>query len=110
MPGQRLKNPRSGDINEELGAMLLKAFAAVAPVPRTEDVGLDGVATLLRDDGEGMLIAEDSFYVQFKSASVRTIAYKDQEAKWLRELKLPLFIGSVDRNAARISLFCTHRL
>ena len=43
MPGERDGNIRSGDIKEDLGMLLLKGIAAVAPVPRTEDVGIDAV-------------------------------------------------------------------
>ena len=108
MTAQRLASFRSGDLNEELGLLLLKAFAVVAPVPRQEDVGLDAVATLMRRS-ERMLIAEDSFYVQLKSSSIRKIEYKgEHEVKWFRELQLPLFIGSVDRTTFQINLYPAH--
>lgn len=110
MPGRRGRNLRSGDLAEELGILLLKGIAAVAEVPRPEDVGFDGVATLLREDGSGFLYAEDSFYVQLKSASVGEVVYEGHEAEWLMGLKLPLFIGSVDSKTATISLYTTFRL
>ncbi|MGA7497372.1 MAG: hypothetical protein WBX00_11650 [Isosphaeraceae bacterium] len=110
MPGRRGKNLRSGDLAEELGVLLLKGIAAVAEVPRPEDIGFDGVATLLREDGSGFLYAEDSFYVQLKSASVGSVAYEGYEAKWLMNLKLPLFIGSVNSKDSTISLYTTFRL
>src|SRR5262245_5461958 len=96
MSGRRGKNLRSGDLAEELGILLLKGIAAVAEVPRPEDIGFDGVATLLKDDGSGLLYAEDSFYVQLKSSSVPSVTYEGHEAEWLVNLKLPLFIGSVN--------------
>jgi hypothetical protein len=106
MTGRRLRSYRSGDWNEELGILLLKAFAAVAPVPRPEDFGLDAVATLLRPDVEGKFFyAEDSFYVQFKSESTKPISYKDHELKWLKNLQLPFFIGVVRKKDSRLSLF-----
>jgi hypothetical protein len=49
MPALRGKNLRSGDVTEQLGTLLLQSLASVAPVPRTEDVGVDVVATLLED-------------------------------------------------------------
>jgi hypothetical protein len=110
MAGRRHKSFRSGDISEELGFILLKAFATVAPVPRTEDVGVDAIVTLLRDAGEHLLIAEDSFYVQLKSSSDDVVEYSAHEVEWLRKLKLPFFIGSVDKRTASIRLFCTHKL
>jgi hypothetical protein len=110
MPGRRGKNLRSGDLAEELGILLLKGIAAVAEVPRPEDIGFDGVATLLREDDAGFLYAQDSFYVQFKSASVRILVYEGHEAEWLTKLKLPFFIGSVDSKDSRISLYTTIRV
>jgi hypothetical protein len=110
MPGRRGKNLRSGDLAEELGILLLKGIAAVAEVPRPEDVGYDGVATLLREDGSGFLYAEDSFYVQIKSASIESVPYEEHETEWLMNLKLPLFIGSVSSKDAKISLYTTFRL
>ena len=110
MPGRRGKNLRSGDLAEELGVLLLKGIAAVAEVPRPEDIGFDGVATLLRDDGTGLLYAENSFCVQIKSASVDSVDYEGYEAEWLMNLKLPLFIGSVNSKDSTISLYTTFSL
>jgi len=45
MTGRRLRSYRIGDLNEELGILLLKSLAAVAPIPRQEDFGLDAEAT-----------------------------------------------------------------
>src|SRR4051794_20728555 len=98
MAGRRWADFRGGDLSEELGILLLKGVAAVAPVPRPEDVGLDAVATLLRRDGD-YLIAEDSFYVQLKSASDKRVVYGKHEIQWARALKLPLFVGRVDKAA-----------
>ncbi len=49
MPGRRHKHFRSGDINQELGILLLKGVAPVASVPRPEDFGIDAIGTLLRE-------------------------------------------------------------
>lgn len=51
MPVRRGKNLRSGDLAEQLGLYLIQSLSLVAPVPRTEDVGIDIVCTLLRDGG-----------------------------------------------------------
>lgn len=105
------KNLRSGDWNEELGILLLKAIAAVAPVPRQEDIGLDAVATLLRDEEKSRFaFAEDSFYVQLKSGPDVTIRYKGDELQWLRDLKLPFFVGVVGKKDASLRLFPGHHL
>lgn len=110
MVGERDWNLRQGDIAEQLGTLLLQGLAAVAPVPRTEDTGVDIVATLLRRDGARRLIADDAFYVQLKAVSVNTINYNHAEIDWLRSLELPFFIGSVDVKAGEIRLFAAHEL
>jgi hypothetical protein len=111
MPGRRWKDFRSGDWNEELGILLLKAVAAVAPVPRQEDFGLDAIATLLRDDDTGdYLLTEESFYVQLKSDSERKVKYAGHGVSWLKNLQLPFLIGQVDKKDASLALYPTHRL
>ena len=79
-------------------------------MPRPEDVGFDGVGTLLREAEGGLLYAENSFCVQFKSASIASVRYEGHEAIWLKNLKLPFFIGSVDSKETTISLYTTYRL
>lgn len=108
--GKRDWNLRQGDIAEQLGILLMQSLTAVAPVPRTEDVGVDIVATLLRQEGNRRLIAEDAFYVQLKSASVTEVRYEDDEIQWLKSLELPFFIGSVDIRANTMRLFASHEL
>src|SRR5258706_3711036 len=99
MPRHRHKDFRSGDLAEAMGVLLLKGIAAVAEVTRTEDGGIDAVATLLRPGPDDLLIAEDSFFVQIKSSSKRRIVYDRHEVEWLKELQLPFFIASVDKKA-----------
>jgi len=110
MAGRRPKDFRGGDLSEELGLLLLKGVAAVATVPRSEDVGIDAVATLLRLTEDNFLIAEDSFYVQFKSASQRKVKFEEHEVRWLESLKLPYFIGSISKAHSAIDLYATHHL
>ena len=111
MAGRRLRSYRKGDWNEELGILLLKSLAAVAPIPRQEDFGLDAVATLLRPvQKSGLLNAEDSFYVQFKSESRKPLSYQGHELKWLKNLQLPFFIGQVRRQDSTLRLFPAHAL
>src|SRR5687768_206108 len=105
MPGSQDRNLRSGYLHEELGLLLLRGVALVAPVPRPEDVGTDAFATLIRPDGRRRLIPDVSFLVQFKAASTRTISYTTpDETAWLRNLEIPLFFGRVDLRASSISL------
>lgn len=110
MPAVRGKNLRSGDIVEQLGLLLLQNLALVAPVPRTEDVGVDAVVTLLEDLDSYRLVATDSFFVQIKSDSVKEISYEEEQVKWLFNLELPFFIASVNKSNSSLDLFCCHRL
>lgn len=111
MPGVRDRNLRSGDLHEELGLVLLRAVALVAPVPRPEDVGTDAFATLVRPDGSRRLLPDVSFLVQLKASSVSVVSYEGADAlNWVGNLEIPLFIGRVNLTAARIELFSTLRL
>ena len=110
MPGRRLGSYRKGDWNEELGILLLKSLAAVAPIPRQEDFGLDAVGTLLRPVQNNFVYAEDSFYIQLKSESKRSLSYKDHELDWLKNLQLPFFIGQVRRRDSSLRLLPAHVL
>ena len=109
MPGRLGRNLRGGHRAEGLGIELLRALCAVAPVPQTEDIGFDAVATVLRVDGR-FLKAGQSFCVQFKARSVRTISYDQAAYEWLRTLDLPLFIGSVDVKSQEVALYTTHNV
>ena len=102
----RLSNYRSGDRAEEFGKFLMSKFCALASVPRQEDFGLfDAVATLLRKDGK-FLHAEDSFSVQFKSRSTRSVEYKASERfNALLNQELSLFIVQADVLKADIKLY-----
>lgn len=110
MPARRGKNFRSGDLAEQLGMYLLQSVALVAPVPRTEDVGIDVVCTLISDYNPYSYLAEDSFYVQIKSNGVKEIEYSDIEVEWLTNLKLPFFVAMVDKEEAKVSLYTCKRL
>jgi len=110
MPATKEKNLRSGDIAEQLGLVLLQSLVLTAPIPRTEDVGIDAVATLIKDYDSYNYLAEDSFFVQIKSSSITEIRLDEKQTKWLNALELPFFVGQVDRKKSEISLFCAHRL
>ena len=104
MPGSRGRDFRGGDLAEGLGLELLRPFAFIAPVPRPEDVGIDAVAILFRREIH-RLIAEDSFLVQVKAASVRSIKYEAEELQWLRALTLPFYWMSVDLATTTVELW-----
>lgn len=107
MSGRLRTSFRSGNLAEHLGFFLLKGIAAVAEVPRTEDVGIDAVANLLRPDKDGNSYAEDSFIVQLKSESERSIKYDDHNLSWLLNQSQPMFIGCVSLKKSCISLYST---
>jgi hypothetical protein len=126
MPAKRHKNFRSGDLAEQLGLLIMQNVALVAPVPRTEDVGIDSVVTLLEDHDQYSYIATDSFFLQIKTKvkakkkSQKTtqnrkkkkfeITYKKEAVEWLYNLELPFFVAVVDKEKQSLDLFCCHRI
>jgi hypothetical protein len=101
---KRVENFRKGDRAEDLGVFLLRAFCAVAEVPRQEDFGLmDAVATLLRRES-GCLYAEDSFLVQFKSRTERTIEYFGTRFEAVLNQDIPLLVAQVDLTRSSVQL------
>jgi len=110
MPGRLRSSFRSGNLAENLGLLLLKGVAALAEVPRTEDVGLDAVATLLRRDADGNCYAEDTFVVQLKSDSTDELRYTGHELQWLLGQSQPMFIGRISLAEARIRVYPTLRV
>jgi hypothetical protein len=109
MPAKRSANFRAGDLSEDLGILFLKSICFVAPVPRTEDVGIDAVCTLYRKE-KNLLFAEDSFWVQLKSSSTPKIEYNAEQVQWLKTLKLPFFIGIVEKEEPELKLYCLNAL
>lgn len=107
MPGRLQRDFRFGNLAEHLGVLLLKGIAAVANVPRPEDVGIDAVATLLRLEADDNYYAEDTFVVQLKSASVKSIKYENHGLKWLVGQSQPMFIGLVSLAESEICLYPT---
>jgi hypothetical protein len=107
MTGRLRTSFRSGNLAEELGILLLKGVAAVAGVPRQEDIGIDAVATLLRRDNDGNCYAEDTFVVQLKSESEAQIEYSDHAFKWFIRQTSPMFVGRVSLIESKIALYPT---
>lgn len=107
MPGRLQRDFRFGNLAEHLGVFLLKGVAAVADVPRSEDVGLDAIATHLRLDDDNNFYAEESFVVQLKSASTTSLKYEGHELQWLIGQSLPMFIGLVSLAKSELSLYPT---
>src|SRR4051812_44406193 len=95
MPAKTPKNPRRGNQAEDLGICLLSGIAAVARVPRENDVGHDAIATLLRDIPGRNFLAEESFWVQFKWNPSEGVRYDPEGVQWLRDLQIPFFMADV---------------
>ena len=109
MPGTMDNNLRRAYVQEQLGVYLLRAVAAVAEVERPQDYGIDAVVTLLKPKTRRRLIAASSFYTQLKAASVTKLTYEGDELIWMKELKLPLFIGVANPDSLTLSLYTCHR-
>jgi hypothetical protein len=92
MPGKLDSNLRQGNFQEELGILLLRSFCAVAPVPRTEDVGVDVVATLLERKDNRVLFAKENFLIQLKDSSISHTLYEGESLQWLLNLKVPFLL------------------
>ena len=102
--GRLAANFRRANIAEGLAIQMFRPFAAVAPVPREEDFGVDLIATLLRSAGKCM-IAENSFWAQVKIRTAAHFLIEGDGVNWLRQLKIPYFPVVVDLAKAELSLY-----
>lgn len=102
--GRIAANFRSANIAEGLAIQMLRPFAAVAPIPREEDYGIDLIGTLMRRSGR-VYVAEDSFAVQIKTLTAAEFPVSCDGIRWLRELDMPYFPVVADLGRARLSLF-----
>lgn len=103
------RNLRRGHQAQGVGVILFRQFCAVADVPQTEDLGIDAFATLLRQEGR-RLDADGTFAVQFKARSERTWPLDTDGYRWLRDLRVPLYVASVDVATNSVEVHTTHRL
>lgn len=106
--GRIAANFRSANIAEGLAIQMLRPFAAVAPVPREEDYGIDLIGTLIRKSGR-VYAAEESFAVQIKTHTSANFHFSGEGLRWLRELDLPYFPVVADLGNATLSLFTLNR-
>lgn len=109
--GRLAANFRAANVAEGLAFQMLRPVAALSPVPREEDYGIDAIGTLIRRTGR-VYVAEDSFCVQIKTRTSANFPLSGDGIKWLRELSLPYFPVVVDLRSATLSLFTVnhHRL
>lgn len=89
--------------------VLLRQIGAVAQISQAEDVGCDGIVTLLprSESDTRMLNASHSFWVQIKTSGVKSVRYKHKEAQWLVDLQLPFFFGRMDSAETRLDVYAT---
>lgn len=106
--GRLATNVRRANIAEGIAIQMFRPFAAVAPVPREEDYGIDFVATLIRENGK-TLDAEDSFVVQVKTHTSARFPFAGDGIKWLRQLRLPYFPVVANLDDATVSLYTLNR-
>ena len=106
--GRIAANFRSANIAEGLAIQMLRPFAAVAPVPREEDYGIDLIGTLMRRSGK-VYVAEDSFAIQIKTRTSADFPLFGDGIRWLRELDMPYFPVVADLGRATLSLFTINR-
>jgi hypothetical protein len=102
--GRLAANFRSANIAEGLAIQMLRPFAAVAPVPREEDYGIDLIGTLLRRTGK-VFVAERNFAVQVKTSTAAEFPFSGDGIRWLRELEIPYFPLVADLNHASMALY-----
>jgi len=106
--GQLAANPRRGNIAEGIAIQLFRPFAAVAPVPREEDHGIDFIGTLLKRKGR-CLIASGSFGVQIKTHTAATFSFAGDGISWLRGMKIPYFPVVMNLESSTIQLFTLNK-
>jgi hypothetical protein len=108
--GRLAANPRRANIAEGLAFQMMRSFAAIAPIPREEDFGIDAVATLIYHTSN-VLTASDSFFVQVKTHTAASFAFHGNGVVWLRNLKLPYFplVVNLDTATAHIYTLSRHR-
>jgi hypothetical protein len=101
-------NFRRANIAEGLATQMIRVFAAVAPVPREEDFGIDLVATLLAPQGR-RLIARESFFIQVKIRTAASFEFAGDGVDWLRQMRLPYFPVVIDLEQASVSIYTINR-
>lgn len=102
--GRIAANFRRANIAEGLAGQMLRPMAAIAPVPREEDHGVDFVGTLLRREGR-CFVAEDSFLVQVKAKTAARFELQGDGIRWLRQLRIPYLPMVVDLETVTAELF-----
>jgi hypothetical protein len=99
----QLSTPRLGWENENLAAYLLSSVAFIShPVSVADDVGVDFACTLFETD-QAMLVPRSTFVIQVKSSKETVDVSK--HLPYLFKLEVPYFVGVIERDPARLTIF-----
>jgi len=118
MPGLQWSTFWEGNRAELFATYILSSVAAVVPVPRPVDYGLDLLCTLTRRDNRA-LYAGRAFGVQVRSISRSEVKYggvnregdwREHEVEWLYGQDQPILLCLVDLKEWRIRLYSTVRV
>jgi hypothetical protein len=97
-------NPKEGSRSEILADYLFSRWAAVTPVRRQDDFGIDLYCTLFDKIGKRAVV-RDYFSVQVKSKA-GPWRFKDKEqVRWLIEYPSPLFLARVDKKKGSVAVY-----
>ncbi len=102
--GRIAANPRHANIAEGIAIQMFRPFAAVAPVPREEDHGIDFIGTIMQKNGK-VLSTGDSFVAQIKTHTAATFSFAGEGIDWLRNMKLPYFPIVMNLDTSTLQLF-----
>lgn len=105
MAGKRLRSFRSGDSAEYLALYLLSWMGLVQPIQRQEDIGIDFLCTIGKNE-DNILSFGDQCLLQVKS-SREMISYNGEDLDWFFGLELPFFVGHVDHKKQSLKLYST---
>jgi hypothetical protein len=116
MPGQQLANQAVGAGYESFAETVLGRIAAMVPVPREQDFGVDFYALPRVPLSVTSEKAIELCAVQVKPANDSSITYggvdkngswRGHEIEWLKTLNVPLYIATADSSFSTLSLYST---
>ena len=117
MPGLQLASFWEGNRSELFAAYILSGFAAVVPVPRPMDFGVDFFCTLTHLRGNALyagrafeLQVKTGHKIQVKYGGLDNGAWKAYELDWLYGQDQPIILCVVDLDAWELRLYSTVRM
>lgn len=118
MSGRILSFSRLGSRGERVADLLLSSIGIATPVRREDDYGVDFHCELGEEHPEGYVTYHSPFILQVKTTTKKKILYGEKKGKkwshssigWLFENKSPFFIGVVDPQAIKLSIYDTSGL